>query len=217
MTRELRLWRGSLVVELASNDGYLLQYFRQSGVSRPRRRAGRERRQRLPRRAACRPRSRSLAWRRRADCSKPAKQADLICANNVLAHVPDLNDFVAGLPHPAEARRHDHGGIPAPASPDRRPAVRHDLSRALLVFLAAGGGQGVRAARPARVRRRLPADAWRLAAHPCLPRRCRTAAHRSGSTRDADRTRSRPASTICRPTTASAPPRSMSSARCWNS
>ena len=26
-----------------------------------------------------------------------ARQADLICANNVLAHVPDLNDFVAGL------------------------------------------------------------------------------------------------------------------------
>ena len=26
------------------------------------------------------------------------RQADLICANNVLAHVPDLNDFVAGLP-----------------------------------------------------------------------------------------------------------------------
>ena len=71
---------------------------------------------------------------------------------------------------PAEALRHDHGGIPAPAAPDRGTAVRHDLSRALLVFLAARGGQGVRATRPARVRRRSPADAWRLAAHPCLPR-----------------------------------------------
>ena len=29
--------------------------------------------------------------------SAPARHADLIVGNNVLAHVPDLNDFVAGL------------------------------------------------------------------------------------------------------------------------
>ena len=32
MTQELGLERGSLVVELASNDGYLLQYFRQLAI-----------------------------------------------------------------------------------------------------------------------------------------------------------------------------------------
>ena len=70
-------------------------------------------------------------------------RADLMVANNVLAHVPDLNDFVAGckillkptgaaitveFPHLLRLIR----GMP----------VRHDLSRAFLVFLAARGGHG---------------------------------------------------------------------------
>ena len=97
MTRELRLCARSLVVEVASNDGYLLQYFRQSGRRRAGRGAGRQRR------GGCRDIGvpTEVAFfgmataRRLADAGK---QADLICANNVLAHVPDLNDFVAGLP-----------------------------------------------------------------------------------------------------------------------
>ena len=44
------------------------------------------------------------------------KQADLIIGNNVLAQVPDLNDFVAGMKHPAEARGCHHAGVPASAS-----------------------------------------------------------------------------------------------------
>ena len=48
MTRELKLGGKSLVVEIASNDGYLLQYFRQSGRRRTRRRAGGQCRRWLP-------------------------------------------------------------------------------------------------------------------------------------------------------------------------
>ena len=59
--------------------------------------------------------------------------------------------------------------------------VRHDLSRALLVSVAAGGGQGVRASRPAVFDVERTADAWRLAARPCLPCGSRRHAHRSAS------------------------------------
>jgi len=84
------------VVELASNDGYLLQYFVQAGVP-------------------------CLGIEPAANCAKAAeekgvptlveffgvalasklaaegKRADLIAGNNVLAQVPDLNDFVGGM------------------------------------------------------------------------------------------------------------------------
>ena len=39
----------------------------------------------------------------RTSWSREGKHADLILGNNVLAQVPDLNDFVAGMAHPAEA------------------------------------------------------------------------------------------------------------------
>ena len=63
--------------------------------------------------------------------------------NNVLAHVPDLNDFVEGLAIAAPARGRDHPGVPAPAPPDGRAAVRHDLPRALLLLLPGRGCEPV--------------------------------------------------------------------------
>ena len=42
-------------------------------------------------------------------------QADLIVGNNVLAQVPDINDFVGGLKILLKPRRRDHDGVPAPA------------------------------------------------------------------------------------------------------
>ena len=39
--------------------------------------------------------------------------------NNVLAHVPDLNDFVAGMKIVLEPRGVRHDGVPAPAAADR--------------------------------------------------------------------------------------------------
>lgn len=86
----------SLVVEVASNDGYLLQYFKEKNIP-------------------------VLGIEPSGNCAKAAiekgipsiikffnvstarelvrqgKSADLLLGNNVLAHVPDLNDFVEGL------------------------------------------------------------------------------------------------------------------------
>ena len=87
----------SLVVEVASNDGYLLQHVVERGipalgiepaanVAEAAARAGRRDDRRV-----LRPRARGTSW-----CAE-GRRADLLVANNVLAHVPDLNDFVAGM------------------------------------------------------------------------------------------------------------------------
>jgi 2-polyprenyl-3-methyl-5-hydroxy-6-metoxy-1,4-benzoquinol methylase len=84
------------VIEIASNDGYLLQYFQEKGIP-------------------------VLGVEPAANCAQVAedkgiptlvkffgvqtaealvaqgKQADLLLGNNVLAHVPNLNDFVGGM------------------------------------------------------------------------------------------------------------------------
>ena len=95
MTEELRLGANSLVVEVASNDGYLLQYFQQRGVGvlgvEPAANvADVARRRGIPTEPV-------FFDTASAQCLAAIRKADLICANNVLAHVPDLNDFVAGL------------------------------------------------------------------------------------------------------------------------
>ena len=86
--------QNSLVIEIASNDGYLLQYFKEKNIP-------------------------VLGIEPTANTAQVAKQkginsivdffskklavdqlkgkADLILGNNVLAHVPDLNDFVNGI------------------------------------------------------------------------------------------------------------------------
>ncbi|MEQ9237461.1 class I SAM-dependent methyltransferase [Coleofasciculus sp. E2-BRE-01] len=86
----------SYVVEVAANDGYLLQYFKDHNI-------------------AClgvEPTASTAAAARRKgievvedffsvrlarELVNCGKQADLIAANNVLAHVPDINDFVSGF------------------------------------------------------------------------------------------------------------------------
>ncbi len=90
------LGRESLVVEVASNDGYLLQYFRARGVAvlgvEPAANVARvARRKGVPTRVEFF----GLAAARRM--RRAGLVADLLLGNNVLAHVPDLNDFVAGL------------------------------------------------------------------------------------------------------------------------
>jgi SAM-dependent methyltransferase len=96
MTAELRLDARSLVVEIASNDGYLLQYFRRRGVGV----LGVDPAANVARVAEAKGVPTEVAFFGTATARRLAgagRSADLICANNVLAHVPDLNDFVAGL------------------------------------------------------------------------------------------------------------------------
>lgn len=96
VTKRFGLSRSSLVVEIASNDGYLLQYFKRAGfpvlgiepaenVARVAQEAG------IPTRTEFF--GTQLATRLVAE----GRHADLLIGNNVLAHVPDLNDFVAGM------------------------------------------------------------------------------------------------------------------------
>lgn len=96
MTERFGLGPGKTVVELASNDGYLLQYFRPRGV----RVLGVEPSGNVAA-AAVEKGIETLVEFFGADLARRLSgdgvQADLITANNVLAHVPDLNDFVSGM------------------------------------------------------------------------------------------------------------------------
>jgi hypothetical protein len=96
MTGELNLDASSLVVELASNDGYLLQPFAQRGVGvlgvEPAANVAAVAVERgIPTVAEFF--GVALAERLRAQGREPA----LVVGNNVLAHVPDLHDFVGGV------------------------------------------------------------------------------------------------------------------------
>ena len=97
MIRErLELGSDDLVVELASNDGYLLQHFGGTGVPvlgiDPAANVARAAEERgVP--TVVDFFGRALARRLVED----GKRASLIVGNNVLAQVPDLNDFVAGV------------------------------------------------------------------------------------------------------------------------
>ena len=76
-----------------------------------------------------------------AQLAAGGRRADVIHANNVLAHVADTNGFVAGIAAllKDDGRRGDRGAL-CPR-PDRPRRVRHDLSRASLLFLGRGAGR----------------------------------------------------------------------------
>ena len=100
MQQRLGLNASSRVVEVASNDGYLLQYVQAAGIPcygiEP------------TASTAAAARAKGIAVVERffgvtlaeglaGDSAEGGRQADLIAANNVLAHVPDINDFVGGF------------------------------------------------------------------------------------------------------------------------
>ncbi len=92
------------MVEIASNDGYLLQHFVRAGIPvlgiEPAANVAKVALQKgIP--TVVRFFGRDAARR----IAEESGQADLLVGNNVLAHVPDLNDFVAGLKTPPEAAR----------------------------------------------------------------------------------------------------------------
>ena len=91
-----RLGSGSLVIEVASNDGYLLQHviprgIPALGIEPARNIAAAARKKGIP--TISEFLTRDLARQIVAEKG----HADLVVANNVWAHVPDLNDFTAGL------------------------------------------------------------------------------------------------------------------------
>jgi 2-polyprenyl-3-methyl-5-hydroxy-6-metoxy-1,4-benzoquinol methylase len=91
-----RLGPDSLVVEVASNDGYLLQHVVDRGIPalgiEPAANVAKVA-QELGIETVVRFFGRETA----RDLAAQGRRADLIAANNVMAHVPDLNDFVAGF------------------------------------------------------------------------------------------------------------------------
>ncbi len=97
MARErYALGPGSKVVEVASNDGHLLRAFRDAGVDV----LGVEPAANVTRVAEENGVPTEVDFFGRATAQRLISQghaADLVVANNVLAHVPELNDFVAGL------------------------------------------------------------------------------------------------------------------------
>jgi SAM-dependent methyltransferase len=95
MIARLGLDASSQVIELASNDGYLLQYFKQAGIPvlgiEPTANTAQVALDKgIP--------TRVEFWGEETARAVAAEtKADLLLGNNVLAHVPDLNDFVAGM------------------------------------------------------------------------------------------------------------------------
>jgi SAM-dependent methyltransferase len=96
MEERFHLDRNSLVVEVASNDGYLLQFVQKRGIPC----LGIE----PTARTAAAARAKGIEVREEffgitlaEELARDGLGADLAAANNVLAHVPDINDFVAGF------------------------------------------------------------------------------------------------------------------------
>ena len=96
ITRQLQLTQDSLVIEVASNDGYLLKNFVAAGIPclgiEPTASTA------AAAEAIGIPVMREFFGERLGmQLAASGRQADLIAGNNVFAHVPDINDFTRGL------------------------------------------------------------------------------------------------------------------------
>ena len=96
MITRLGLGPASLVTEVASNDGYLLQHFVSAGVPvlgvEPAGNVAEAARER-----GIRTEVQFLGPQTGEALARQHGQADLVAANNVFAHVPDIRGFAAGL------------------------------------------------------------------------------------------------------------------------
>ncbi|ARF70475.1 SAM-dependent methyltransferase [Paenibacillus larvae subsp. pulvifaciens] len=96
VTSAFGLDKHSNVVEIASNDGYLLRYFKQSGI----RVLGIEPAGNVAEAAIERGIPTVIDFfgsKLASELTRQGRGADLLIGNNVLAHVPDLNDFISGM------------------------------------------------------------------------------------------------------------------------
>ncbi len=96
MVKRFDLGKDSLVVEVAANDGYLLQYVQQRGIPcygiEPTNSTA----------GAARAKGIEIVEKffgvaLATELAAKGRSADFMVANNVLAHVPDINDFVSGF------------------------------------------------------------------------------------------------------------------------
>ncbi len=96
ITKKLELDENSLVLEVASNDGYLLNYFKCRNIKclgiEPTKSTA----------AICEQKGietlvEFFGTKLATTLADQGRLMDLIIGNNVLAHVPDINDFVAGF------------------------------------------------------------------------------------------------------------------------
>ena len=96
MVERFSLGSESHVVEIASNDGYLLQYVKQRGIPclgiEPTAGTASAARQK-----GIETIEEFFGFSLARSLASQGKQADLMAANNVLAHVPDVNDFASGF------------------------------------------------------------------------------------------------------------------------
>lgn len=92
ISKKLSLSNDSFVTEIASNDGYLLQYFKEINIPcigiEPTASTAK---------AACEKGIEVIEDFFGTKLANGLKKSDLVLGNNVLAHVPDINDFVNGL------------------------------------------------------------------------------------------------------------------------
>ncbi|NMF60994.1 class I SAM-dependent methyltransferase [Pseudanabaena yagii] len=96
MIEKFSLSQSSQVIEIASNDGYLLQYFHNQQIPV----LGIEPAVNVAKVAIAKGINTTVKFFGVATAQElvsQAQQADLLLGNNVLAHVPDINDFVAGM------------------------------------------------------------------------------------------------------------------------
>ena len=151
VTERLGLDAASMVIEVASNDGYLLQNFVAAGIPvlgvEPAANVAEvgDRRRHPDRRRVLR--TEHAQRDSRATGSPPTWWS----RNNVLAHVPDLDDFVGGLGRVLKPEGVLTIEVPHLLRLIERRRVRHDLPRALLLLLAARGSARARAAHGLRV------------------------------------------------------------------
>ncbi len=94
--QRLQLDGKSLVVEIGSNDGYLLRFFKEAGIPvlgiEPAENVAKSARDNGIETAVC-----FFDHKLAAELAAAGRQADLIVANNVLAHIPATNDLISGL------------------------------------------------------------------------------------------------------------------------
>ena len=90
--KNLSLNQNSFVIEIASNDGYLLQHVKDNNIPclgiEPTKATAEESRKKG---------IKTIEKFFNFKLSQDLEKADLVIANNVIAHVPDINDFMKGI------------------------------------------------------------------------------------------------------------------------